>query len=278
MLKRIQQQSPLVMGILNVTPDSFSDGGKFSQPDAALKQVEEMIEHGVDIIDIGGESTRPGAELVSADIEISRVIPLLSAIKKRFNVLVSVDTNKAVVMQQAIDAGADMINDVMALQNDGALEVMANTHLPICLMHMQGLPSTMQKNPKYQQVTQDIIHFFQQRIAACEQAGIARERLIIDPGFGFGKTLEQNYQLLAELECFKSLNLPVLVGLSRKSMIGNLLDRAVDERLAGSLACAVIAAQKGAHIIRVHDVKETADAINIVKKVQQYQSITTMSE
>jgi dihydropteroate synthase len=278
MLKRIQQQSPLVMGILNVTPDSFSDGGKFSQPDAALKQVEEMIEHGVDIIDIGGESTRPGAELVSADIEISRVIPLLSAIKKRFNVLVSVDTNKAVVMQQAIDAGADMINDVMALQNDGALEVMANTHLPICLMHMQGLPSTMQQNPQYQQVTQDIIHFFQQRIAACEQAGIARERLIIDPGFGFGKTLEQNYQLLAELECFKSLNLPVLVGLSRKSMIGNLLDRAVDERLAGSLACAVIAAQKGAHIIRVHDVKETADAINIVKKVQQYQSITTMSE
>jgi dihydropteroate synthase len=278
MLKRIQQQSPLVMGILNVTPDSFSDGGKFSQPDAALKQVEEMIEHGVDIIDIGGESTRPGAELVSADVEISRVIPLLSAIKKRFNVLVSVDTNKAVVMQQAIDAGADMINDVMALQNDGALEVMANTHLPICLMHMQGLPSTMQQNPQYQQVTQDIIHFIQQRIAACEQAGIARERLIIDPGFGFGKTLEQNYQLLAELECFKSLNLPVLVGLSRKSMIGNLLDRAVDERLAGSLACAVIAAQKGAHIIRVHDVKETADAINIVKKVQQYQSITTLSE
>ncbi|ARD46452.1 dihydropteroate synthase [Colwellia sp. PAMC 21821] len=255
------------MGILNVTPDSFSDGGKFAGFENALEQVQRMISDGATIIDIGGESTRPGAADVSEADELARVIPVLKAIKKRFNIVVSIDTSKAAVMSAAIAAGADIINDVRALQNDGCLTAVANSNIPVCLMHMQGLPRTMQKSPSYDDVITDIIEFFQQRIDACVSAGIARERIIIDPGFGFGKTLEQNFHLLANLSKFNQLDLPILAGLSRKSMIGNLLSRDVEQRLAGSLSTAMLAAQQGAHIIRVHDVQETVDVLKVLKAV-----------
>ncbi|HCM46674.1 MAG TPA: dihydropteroate synthase, partial [Colwellia sp.] len=244
--------SPQVMGILNVTPDSFSDGGKFVTFDKALAQVEKMIHDGADIIDIGGESTRPGAIDVSEEDELVRVIPLLKAIKSNFDIKVSIDTSKAEVMSQAIAYSADIINDVRALQNEGCLAVLAQSDVPVCLMHMQGLPRSMQVNPKYNDVIGDIKQFFIERIKICENAGIKRNRIILDPGFGFGKTLEQNYQLLAQLNQFNDLGLPLLSGTSRKSMIGNLLARNVDERLAGSLTTAIIAAQQNATIIRVH--------------------------
>jgi dihydropteroate synthase len=265
----VDLSTPQVMGILNVTPDSFSDGGKYTQFDYALEQVEQMIANGASIIDIGGESTRPGAEAVSDNDELARVIPVLKAIKQRFNIVVSIDTSKASVMRAAIDAGADMINDVRALQNDGCLTAIANSNIPVCLMHMQGIPKNMQNSPSYDHVINDIIVFFQQRIDTCISAGIARERLILDPGFGFGKTLEQNFYLLANLSKFNQLGLPLLVGLSRKSMIGNLLNREVEQRLAGSLATAIIAAQQGAHINRVHDVQETVDALKVLKAVTE---------
>ncbi len=259
-----------VMGILNVTPDSFSDGGKFSCFDNALKQVELMIASGVDIIDIGGESTRPGAVDVSEQDEITRVIPLLKAIKSRFDVAVSIDTSKAGVMAEAIIHGANMINDVRALQNEGCLDVVAQSDIQVCLMHMQGMPRTMQASPQYKDVIDDIISFFVQRIEHCEPKGIKKERLILDPGFGFGKTLKHNYQMLADFALFKKLNLPLLAGISRKSMLGDLLNRDVEQRLAGSLTAAIVAVQQGASIIRVHDVAETVDAIKILTAVARY--------
>lgn len=259
-------ETPQVMGILNVTPDSFSDGGQFSRIDSALRQAEQMIADGATIIDIGGESTRPGAKEVSVNDELARVIPVLKAINARFNIIVSIDTSKATVMSEGITYGAGIINDVRALQNEGCLPVLAQDQsVGICLMHMQGLPRTMQHNPHYANLIDDITTFFQQRILACKQAGINTSRLILDPGFGFGKSLEQNYSLLANMAKFQCLDLPILAGLSRKSMIGNLLDREVNERLAGSLATAIIAAQQGAKIIRVHDVKETVDALKVLQ-------------
>ncbi|MFQ3312372.1 MAG: dihydropteroate synthase [Colwellia sp.] len=263
--------SPQVMGILNVTPDSFSDGGKFATFDKALAQVEQMILDGADIIDIGGESTRPGAVDVSEEDELVRVIPLLKAIKSNFDIKVSIDTSKAEVMSQAIAYSADIINDVRALQNEGCLAVLAQSDVPVCLMHMQGLPRSMQVNPQYNDVIGDIKQFFIERIKICENAGIKRNRIILDPGFGFGKTLEQNYQLLAQLNQFNDLGLPLLSGTSRKSMIGNLLARDIDERLAGSIATAIIAAQQNATIIRVHDIKETVDALKVLSMTAKYQ-------
>jgi dihydropteroate synthase len=263
--------SPQVMGILNVTPDSFSDGGKFATFDKALAQVEQMIHDGADIIDIGGESTRPGAIDVSEEDELVRVIPLLKAIKSNFDIKVSIDTSKAEVMSQAIAYSADIINDVRALQNEGCLAVLAQSDVPVCLMHMQGLPRSMQVNPQYNDVIGDIKQFFIERIKICENAGIKRNRIILDPGFGFGKTLEQNYQLLAQLNQFNDLGLPLLSGTSRKSMIGNLLARDIDERLAGSIATAIIAAQQNATIIRVHDIKETVDALKVLSMTAKYQ-------
>jgi len=262
-------QQVKIMGILNVTPDSFSDGGKFSHFDSALIQVETMINDGADIIDIGGESTRPGAAEVNEQDELKRVIPLLKAIKSKFDICVSIDTSKAKVMEESIIHGADVINDVRALQNEGCLAVLAQSSVPVCLMHMQGLPRTMQAKPQYDNIIADIKKFFESRIQACEQAGINKSRLILDPGFGFGKTLEQNYQLLAQLAKFKALGLPILSGTSRKSMVGNLLNRDVTERLSGSLATAIIAMQQGAKIIRVHDVKETVDALKVLQAVAQ---------
>lgn len=261
-----------VMGIVNVTPDSFSDGGKFAHIDNALVQVELMINNGVDIIDIGGESTRPGALAVSDQDEIARVIPLLKAIKSRFNVKVSIDTSKASVMSEAITYEADIINDVRALQNNGCIDVIAQSEVLVCLMHMQGIPRTMQENPHYENIMTDIIHFFEQRIQCCEEKGIDRRRLILDPGFGFGKTLTDNYKMLAQMAKFKELNLPLLSGTSRKSMLGNLLNREVDHRLAGSLTTAIVAVQQGASIIRVHDVAETVDALKILTAVAQQET------
>lgn len=261
-----------VMGIVNVTPDSFSDGGKFAHIDNALVQVELMINNGVDIIDIGGESTRPGALAVSDQDEIARVIPLLKAIKSRFNVKVSIDTSKASVMSEAITYEADIINDVRALQNNGCIDVIAQSEVLVCLMHMQGIPRTMQENPHYENIMTDIIHFFEQRIQCCEEKGIDRRRLILDPGFGFGKTLTDNYKMLAQMAKFKELNLSLLSGTSRKSMLGNLLNREVDHRLAGSLTTAIVAVQQGASIIRVHDVAETVDALKILTAVAQQET------
>ncbi|MFT6529054.1 MAG: dihydropteroate synthase [Psychrosphaera sp.] len=254
---------PLVMGILNVTPDSFSDGGRFANFDMALQQTELMLQQGADIIDIGGESTRPGAPEVPVEQELDRVIPVIEAIKSRFGCAVSLDTSKAQVMQAGITAGVDLINDVCGLEGEGVLKVIADSDVPVCIMHMQGSPRTMQTNPQYSNLVNDIMTYFSERIDHCDTLGIDKSRIIIDPGFGFGKTLKHNYQLLAELEKFKQLECPVLVGLSRKSMIGNLLELDIDKRLAGSIAAATLALNNGADIVRVHDVEETKHAVRI---------------
>ncbi|MBQ4831714.1 dihydropteroate synthase [Pseudoalteromonas sp. MMG010] len=262
--RSINLEKPIIMGILNVTPDSFSDGGRFCAIDIALKQALTLLTEGATIIDIGGESTRPGAPNVTLEDELNRVIPVIKAIRAQSDCVISIDTSKAQVMEQAIEAGADIVNDVRALQEPDALSVLAKyPEVAVCLMHMQGQPRTMQVAPSYDNVIDQINHFFNERIKACEQAGIKRERLILDPGFGFGKQLEHNYEILAKFNEFNVFNLPLLAGLSRKSMIGELLDRTIDERLAGSLAGALIAAQNNAQIIRVHDVKDTADVLDV---------------
>ena len=263
--KTLVLDRPHVMGILNVTPDSFSDGGKFNSLDNALQQAERMVQAGVSIIDIGGESTRPGAPDVSLEEELARVVPAIKAIRAKFDVWISIDTSKAEVMRQAVEAGADLINDVRALQEPGALQVAADANVPICLMHMKGQPRTMQANPSYDDVLQDVEAFLQERVEACEAVGISKERLILDPGFGFGKTIEHNYHLLAHLEKFHSLGLPVLAGMSRKSMIFKLLDKVPADCMVASVTCATIAAMKGAQIIRVHDVEETLEAMKIIE-------------
>ncbi|MDD1783907.1 dihydropteroate synthase [Enterovibrio sp. ZSDZ35] len=267
--KVLDLSSPQVMGILNVTPDSFSDGGKFNHLDAALHHAETMLNAGATILDIGGESTRPGAADVSEQDELDRVIPAIEAIRSRFDCWISIDTSKAGVMRDAVKAGADVINDVRALQENGALDAAAEAGVPVCLMHMQGQPRTMQANPSYSDLFADIDTFFEKRIAACESAGIHKSQLILDPGFGFGKTQTHNYQLLANLEHFHRHGLPVLAGMSRKSMIFKLLDKAPSDILGGSLACATIAAMKGAQIIRVHDVKETVDVVRVVHTMKE---------
>ncbi len=256
---------PHVMGILNVTPDSFSDGGAHNSLIEAVKYANLMINAGATIIDIGGESTRPGAAEVSVEEELARVIPVVEAIAQRFEVWISVDTSKAEVIRQSARAGAHIINDIRSLTEPGALQAAAETGLPVCLMHMQGQPKTMQEAPKYEDVFADVERFFNEHIVRCEQAGIAKEKLLLDPGFGFGKNLSHNYQLLARLGEFHHFGLPLLVGMSRKSMVGQLLNVGPSERLNGSLACAVIAAMQGAQIIRVHDVKETVEALRVVE-------------
>lgn len=252
---------PHVMGILNVTPDSFSDGGNFNQIERAMAHARQMVSDGATLIDIGGESTRPGAPDVSEQEELDRVIPVIKRIAAELEVMISLDTSKAGVMREGCQAGAHLINDVRALQEEGALLAAAEARVPVCLMHMQGQPRTMQVEPHYDDLLGEVRGFFDERITACMAAGIAREQLLLDPGYGFGKTLAHNYQLLAAQKELLDYGLPLLVGMSRKSMIGNLLGRPVDERLAGSLACALIGMQHGARIIRVHDVRETMDAL-----------------
>lgn len=258
------EQSIAVMGILNVTPDSFSDGGKFTDSERAFEQAAQLVKDGAQWLDIGGESTRPGAAAVSEQEELDRVIPVLERVRKSLPVKVSVDTSKPKVMAAALQLGVDMINDVNALRAEGALTAVANSNALLCLMHMQGEPRTMQHEPRYDDVVCDVKSFLAQRVQVCEQAGIGRERLWLDPGFGFGKSMRHNYQMLQRLQAFHELELPLLIGISRKSMLGHVTGRAVDERLAASIAAATIAALKGGRIIRVHDVKETVDAMRVV--------------
>ncbi|HCT5131127.1 TPA: dihydropteroate synthase [Aeromonas hydrophila] len=252
---------PHVMGILNVTPDSFSDGGHFNQLERAMTHARQMVAEGATLIDIGGESTRPGAPDVSEQEELDRVIPVVERMVAELEVMISLDTSKAAVMREGCAAGAHLINDVRALLEPGALAAAAAANVPVCLMHMQGQPRTMQAEPHYDDLLGEVRAFFDERIAACLAAGIERGQLLLDPGYGFGKTLAHNYQLLAQQEKLLDYQLPLLVGMSRKSMIGNLLGCPVDERLAGSLACALIGMQRGARIIRVHDVRATMDAL-----------------
>ncbi|PQQ31298.1 dihydropteroate synthase [Photorhabdus luminescens] len=256
---------PQIMGILNVTPDSFSDGGAHNTLDMALRHAEKMINEGAAIIDIGGESTRPGADEVGEQEEVERVVPVIEALAQRFNIWISVDTSKALVMSESAKAGAHLINDIRALQEPGALESAAKSGLPVCLMHMKGQPRTMQDAPHYENLLSEVKQFFTEQIERCVMAGIAKDKLVLDPGFGFGKNLTHNYQLLAHLNQFHQFGLPVLAGMSRKSMIGQLLHVPPQERVVGSVACAVIAAMQGAQIIRVHDVKETVQAMQIVE-------------
>ena len=265
----IDLSQPQVMGILNVTPDSFSDGGKHTNVSQALDHALRMIDEGATFIDIGGESTRPGAPDVSLQEELDRTIPVIEAVAKNTACVISIDTSKADVMREAVKAGAGLINDVRALQEPGALQVAAEAQVPVCLMHMQGQPRTMQQSPEYDDVVNDVGQFLLARTKVCEEAGIAKDKILFDPGYGFGKSLEHNYTLVKHLPSLMKLGYPVLVGMSRKSMIGNLLNRKVDERLAGSISLATIVAQMGAQIIRVHDVKETADAVNIVNMLNK---------
>ncbi len=254
-------RTPQVMGILNVTPDSFSDGGQHNTYDAAIKHAMQMCAEGAAIIDVGGESTRPGAEVVSVDEELGRIIPVIEKLKQEVDVPISIDTFKLQVMREAVAAGAGLINDVNALREDGVLEVAASLNVPVCLMHMQGTPRTMQKEPVYENVTNDVKQFLHERVVACEQAGISRDKIILDPGFGFGKTLEHNLQLMRELSTLMEEGLPVLVGVSRKSMLGAILDAEPDQRLYGTMALQTMALMQGAHILRSHDVKAAVDGI-----------------
>jgi len=256
------------MGILNVTPDSFSDGGRFFAPNAALACAREMAAAGAVMVDVGGESARPGARPVSTQQELERVLPVIEAIRGELGVTVSVDTSKPEVMRAAVAAGAGFINDVRALRVEGALEAAAELAVPVCLMHMQGEPRTMQRAPRYGDVVREVRAFLLERVRACEAHGIERERLVIDPGFGFGKTAEHNLRLLARLEALVDTGLPVLVGFSRKATLGKILDRAVGERLAGGVAAAVMAAMKGAALVRTHDVAATVDALKVVEAVR----------
>ncbi|MFM5855902.1 dihydropteroate synthase [Aeromonas rivipollensis] len=261
--RSLSLERPHVMGILNVTPDSFSDGGRFKQLELALTHARQMMEEGATLIDIGGESTRPGAPDVSEQEELDRVIPVVERMVQELDVMISLDTSKAAVMRAGCAAGGHLINDVRALLEPGALAAAAEADVPVCLMHMQGQPRTMQAEPHYEDLLGEVRAFFDERIAACLDAGIPRRHLLLDPGYGFGKTVAHNYQLLAGQQKLLDYGLPLLVGMSRKSMIGNLLGRPVDERLAGSLACALIGLQHGARIIRVHDVRATMDTLRV---------------
>lgn len=259
---------PRVMGILNVTPDSFSDGGAFFAPDAALARARTMMAEGADLIDVGGESTRPGAAEVPVEVELERVIPVIEILAAELAIPISVDTSKPPVMASAVAAGASLINDVRALRLPGALETAARLGVPVCLMHMAGEPRTMQLAPSYEDVVSEVRAFLAGRIAVCADAGIPPERLLIDPGFGFGKTTAHNVALLSGLGRLTELGVPILVGISRKSMVGALTGRGPGERLAASLAAAVLAAERGASILRVHDVAETRDALRVLDAIR----------
>jgi len=271
--KALDLTHPQVMGILNVTPDSFSDGGQFLAQDSALAQAKQMVADGAGIIDVGGESTRPGAVIVSVEEEISRVVPVIEAIHSEIDIPISIDTSKPDVMRAAIKAGAGLINDVRALTVEGALSTAVECDVPVCLMHAQGTPQTMQDDPRYDDVVSNVIEFLLDRISICEKAGMSRDKLILDPGFGFGKKATHNLQLMKHLTKVIELDLPVLVGVSRKSMIGALLNVSVEERLAASLSLAAISVWQGAKIIRSHDVRETVQAIMMCDHVMKVQDI-----
>lgn len=260
---------PIVMGILNVTPDSFSDGGRYLEPKLAVEHARQMALAGAALIDVGGESTRPGAEEVGIAEEIRRVVPVIEALAANTRLPISVDTSKPEVMTAAVRAGASMINDVRALREPGALEAAARTDAAVCLMHMQGEPRTMQSEPHYLDVVSEVSDFLERRVEACVATGIARERLVLDPGIGFGKRLEHNLALLAALPRLGRSGLPLLIGVSRKSMFNTLLGRPVEERIAGSVALATASVLAGAHIVRAHDVAETVDALKVAVALRE---------
>jgi len=267
----VSSQQVMIMGVLNTTPDSFSDGGCFFDADRAIEQAQLMVKQGADIIDIGGESTRPGAPEVSAEDEMRRVIPVIEALNGKIDVPISIDTSKPVVMKKAVEAGASIINDVCALQAKGALEMAGHLGVSVCLMHMQGTPRTMQKNPTYEDVVEDVKSFFKERIEACTSVGIKPESITLDPGFGFGKNLSHNIALLKNLSEFHEFGVSILAGLSRKSMIGTLLgDKEVGERMIGSVTAALVAVENGANLIRAHDVGETKDALTVWQQIKNY--------
>lgn len=259
---------PHVMGILNVTPDSFSDGGRFAARDAALRHAQAMVAAGASLIDVGGESTRPGARPVSSEEELQRVAPVVEALVRELDVIVSVDTSAPAVIRETAALGAGLINDVRSLVRPGALEAAAQTQMAVCLMHMRGEPGTMQDDPVYADVTAEVANFLQQRMLCCESAGIARERIVLDPGFGFAKTLAHNLSLFRHMESLHRLQRPLLVGVSRKSMVGQTLEKPVNQRLFGSLALAALAVAKGVSILRVHDVAETVDVVRMIAAVE----------
>jgi len=263
----VQGKTPVIMGILNITPDSFFDGGQFDQLETAVAHALKMQSEGAAIIDVGGESTRPGATAVSVDEEIQRVVPVIAAIRKKSEVLISIDTSKPEVMRAAVSAGASLVNDVNALRAKGAVTTCCELSVPVCLMHMKGEPRTMQANPQYENVVDDVARYLKQRSEVCKQAGISKDRIVLDPGFGFGKTVKHNLELLECLQRICELNSPVLVGFSRKSMFGAILDRSVEKRLAGSLAALVIAYNRGVRLFRVHDVAESSDALKVCEAV-----------
>ncbi|TEW47676.1 dihydropteroate synthase [Psychromonas algicola] len=268
--KTLDLTTPHIMGILNVTPDSFSDGGHFANIDNAVKHAHKMVEQGASIIDIGGESTRPGACDVLLDEELNRVLPVIERLKQELGCWVSIDTSKAKVMTAAVKAGADIINDVRALQEEGALQAAVDANVPVCLMHMQGQPRSMQTAPDYKNVIGEVRAFLEQRAEQCIKAGIKPTNIILDLGFGFGKSLQHNFDLLNATKEFMTLGYPVLTGVSRKSMFGQLLNRDINDRLAGSLAGAMIAMQQGSKIIRVHDVAETVDVMKVLQQVNTF--------
>lgn len=263
---RLNPERPLIMGILNVTPDSFSDGGSFVMPTTALRHAEQMLADGADIIDVGGESTRPGAAQVSVQQELDRVMPVLELLGD-LDVPLSIDTRKTAVMRAAIACGVDMVNDIGALEDEGSLELVAAADVAVCLMHKRGDPDSMQNQPFYLDVVGEVKAYLQARLAAARNAGIAGERIVIDPGFGFGKTVSHNVELLRHLADFRELGVPLLAGLSRKSMLGALTGAPVDQRIYASIAAAMLAIQQGAAIVRVHDVRPTRDAIKIMEAV-----------
>jgi dihydropteroate synthase len=266
---QLDLSAPRVMGIVNVTPDSFSDGGKFNRSDKAIAHAMQLVEEGADILDIGGESTRPGATPVPLEEELKRVLPVIKALAQA-GVPLSIDTYKPEVMRAAIDSGVDMVNDVRALQAPNAMEIVAKSHVGVCLMHMQGLPQNMQVDPQYADVVLEVMEFLAARLQAAEAAGISRNRLLLDPGFGFGKRTAHNLTLLNHLSSLQSLGIPLLVGLSRKSVLGQVAGLDVDERLHASIAASVLSAIKGANIVRVHDVKPTVDALKVVAAVMHH--------
>ncbi|SFR58375.1 Dihydropteroate synthase [Marinobacter daqiaonensis] len=257
-----------VMGIVNVTPDSFSDGGQYNTTELAVQRARQMVADGATFVDVGGESTRPGAAPVSEQEELDRVSPVVEAIARQLDVVVSVDTSSAAVMREGASLGAGLINDVRALQREGAVEAAVETGLPVCLMHMKGAPGTMQERPEYRHVVRDVAAFLMDRVRVCESAGVPADQILLDPGFGFGKSAEHNFQLLAALEQMRMLGYPLLVGMSRKTMLGQVTGREVSERLPASVAAATISALKGVSVIRVHDVRETVDAVRVVEAMQ----------
>jgi dihydropteroate synthase len=258
---------PLIMGVVNVTPDSFYDGGRHAGPGAALEHAQRLVEEGADLLDVGGESSRPGADPVAAEEELRRVLPVLDGLRG-IGVPISVDTTKPEVMRAALEHGAAMINDITALASPGALESVARTEAAVCLMHMRGQPRTMQADPVYADVVAEVREFLAGRVAACAAAGIARERIVLDPGFGFGKTVDHNLRLLARLDRIAALGLPVLAGWSRKSSLGRITGRPAEDRLAASLAAALLSVQHGARMVRVHDVAATRDALAVLAAVE----------